>query len=132
MNDSGDILRIRDLLVRCIVGLKPEERNKRQDILVNVTLAADLGKACRSDRLRDSVDYRAIKHKILGAAETTRFYLIERLAQHIADLCLEDPKVRQATVSVQKPGALRFARCAEVEISRSRRAGIRGPRQRRG
>jgi dihydroneopterin aldolase/D-erythro-7,8-dihydroneopterin triphosphate epimerase len=46
--------------------------------------------------------------------------LIERVAQRVADLALRDPRVLGVEVQVQKPGALRFARCSEVEIMRTR------------
>jgi len=36
-----DRLHIQDLLVRCIVGINPEEREKEQDVIINVTLHAD-------------------------------------------------------------------------------------------
>jgi D-erythro-7,8-dihydroneopterin triphosphate epimerase len=115
-----DRLYIRDLLVRCIVGIFPEERWKKQDVLINITLYADLREACRSDRIEDSVDYKSIKDKVFMMVEHSSYRLLERLAERIADICLEDPKVRRVHVSVQKPGALRNARCPEVEIVRDR------------
>ena len=115
-----DILRIRELRVRCKIGVTDLERRKPQELLVTLTLHADLSKACRSDRFKDTVDYRAIKLAILAALETKSFRLIERVAQRVADLALRDPRVARADVAVQKPGALRFAVCSEVEISRGR------------
>ena len=116
-----DRLRIRELAVRCRVGVTAAERAKPQELLVTVTLHADLSRAGRSDRLGDSIDYKALKLKILALAEKQSFKLIERLAQEIADLALADDRVEQVDVVVQKPGALRFARCSEVEISRGRK-----------
>ena len=104
--------------MRCCIGVTAAERAKPQELLVTVTMHADLSKAGRSDRLGDSIDYKALKLKILALAEKRSFKLIERLAQDVADLALSDRRVLQADVLVQKPGALRFARCSEVEISR--------------
>jgi len=118
MPQPYDKLRINGLLVRPIIGLYPEERINRQDVLVTVTLEADLRRAGKTDRLEDSIDYKALKKSILKLAEESQFFLIERFAQAVADLSLKDPRVRQVTVSVQKPGALRFAQSAEVEICR--------------
>lgn len=119
-----DRLRIRDLLVRGHVGVTAAERDKLQDIVISVTLHADLAKAARSDRLQDSVDYKALKTRILELVDTQVFRLIERLAAEVADLALADRRVQQVDVVVQKPGALRFARCSEVEITRSRKSEI--------
>ncbi len=115
-----DIVRIRELAVRCKVGVTAAERNKPQTLLITLALHADLAKACRSDHFRDTVDYKALKLSILGELETKSFRLIERVAQRVADLALRDPRVLGVEVQVQKPGALRFARCSEVEIMRTR------------
>ena len=115
-----DIVRIRELAVRCKVGVTAAERNKPQTLLITLSLHADLAKACRSDHFRDTVDYKALKLSILGELETKSFRLIERVAQRVADLALRDPRVLGVEVQVQKPGALRFARCSEVEIMRTR------------
>jgi D-erythro-7,8-dihydroneopterin triphosphate epimerase len=123
-----DRLRIRDLLVRGHVGVTAAERDRLQDIVISVTLHADLSKAARSDRLRDSIDYKALKLKILKLVDMRSFKLIERLAAEVADLALADRRVVQVDVTVQKPGALRFARCSEVEITRGRRTESAGAR----
>ncbi len=54
--------------------------------------------------------------------EASSFNLIETLAEKIAEVCLEDARVRRADVTVEKPGALRFARTVAVEITRFGRA----------
>lgn len=117
-----DRILIKDLLVRCVIGVHDEERRDKQDVLINLSLSADLQKAGTSDRLEDSVDYRALNKQILSMAESSRFHLVESLAQAVADICLGNPSIKEATVRVEKPGALRFARSVGVEIVR-RRAG---------
>ena len=121
-----DRLSIRGLLVRCRVGVTAAERRLPQDVLITVTVHADLCRACKSDRLRDSVDYKRIKQQILSLVETTRFNLIERLAERVAGIALRDRRVQRADVVIQKPGALRFARCSEVAITRERKGGKGG------
>jgi FolB domain-containing protein len=113
-----DRIHIRDLALRCIVGIYQEERREKQDITVNITLHADLAAACRSDRIEDTVDYKAIKKRVVKMVESSQCFLIETLAQAVSDICLEDRAVRRVDVRVDKPGALRFARTVEVEISR--------------
>lgn len=116
---SWDQIHIRELKFRCLIGTLPEERMEKQDVIVNVTLWADLRAACRSDRIEDTVDYKAVKKEILAMGEQSRFHLIETLAQQIADLCLANERIRQVRVCVEKPAALRFARTVAVEIVRT-------------
>jgi FolB domain-containing protein len=115
-----DRILISDLAARCIIGVNEEERREKQDVLINVSLYADLATACKSDRFEDTVDYRSIKKSILSMAESSHYYLVEALAESVARICLSDPKVVEVTVRVEKPSALRFARTVEVEITRSR------------
>jgi len=115
-----DKIHIRDILLRCVIGIYEEERREKQDVVINVTLHADLSAACGSDDFNDTVDYKAVKQRILRLVEESRFHLVEALAEAIAGVCLEFPLVRQADVLVEKPGALRFARTVGVEISRGR------------
>jgi D-erythro-7,8-dihydroneopterin triphosphate epimerase len=115
-----DKLRIRELAVRCKVGVTSAERNKPQVLLITLTLHADLSKACSSDHFKDTVDYKAVKLAILNELEKKSFRLIERVAQRVAELALHDRRVLCVEVQVQKPGALRFAKCSEVEIVRTR------------
>jgi len=115
-----DRIIISDLLVRSVIGVREDERKDKQDVLINLSLAVDLRKAGKSDRMEDSVDYRDLNKRILHMAEGSKFYLVEALAQAVADICLENPAVREARVRVEKPGALRFARSVGVEITRQR------------
>jgi dihydroneopterin aldolase/D-erythro-7,8-dihydroneopterin triphosphate epimerase len=123
-----DRLHIRDLALRCVIGVYPQERRQKQDVLLNITLHADLRRAGRTDRLEDSVDYKRVKQETIAAVEGSSFQLLEALAERVAAVALRDPRVRRADVSIQKPGALRFARCAELEITRDQPAsGRRAP-----
>jgi len=99
---------------------KQEERHEKQKLIINVTMDADLAAAGKSDDLADSVDYKAVKKRILEVVEGSECRLIESVAHRIADTCLEDPGVSRVRVRVDKPGALRFARSVAVEIERSR------------
>ena len=118
--DHLDKIHMRDLLVRCIVGIYPDERREKQDVIVNVTLHADLRKPSTSDDIEDTVNYKTIKKEILAMVQGSSFFLIERLAGEIAAIALKEERVQRADVSVDKPGALRFAQSVAVEISRTR------------
>jgi len=115
-----DRIFIRDLQIRCIIGVEEHERREKQDVMAHITLKTDLRKAGRTDELTDSIDYSALKKQILRATEDSKYRLIEALAQRIADECLRQDRVECVTVVVEKPGVLRFARTVGVEIVRRR------------
>ena len=116
-----DKIYIRDILVRCIIGINEDERREKQDVVINITLHADLRKAGETDNIADTIDYKSIKKRVISIVENSQYFLVEAMADKIARACLEsDNRIAQADVLVEKPGALRFARTVGVEISRTR------------
>src|SRR5262245_21742379 len=120
MSTAMDRILIKDLMIRCILGLSEEERREKQDVVINLILWADLEPAAASDRIEDAVDYRAVKKRIIALVEESKYRLAETLADRIARMCLEEPAVQQVQVTVEKPTALRFAHSVGVEIVRRR------------
>jgi FolB domain-containing protein len=117
-----DRIYVRDLAVRCIIGINDWERQVRQDVVVNLALNVDLRRPGQTDDIGDTVDYKVLKDSIVEMVEASRFLLIERLAEEIARLCFTDSRISAATVTVDKPGALSMARSVAVEIHRERSA----------
>ncbi len=116
-----DRIRIKDLLVRGILGINPDERSNRQDILVNVTMWADTQPAAASDAIEDAVNYKTITKAILAHVENGAPMLVERLVAEVARIALEkDERVQAVEVSVEKPTALRFAGSVGITIYRTR------------
>ena len=56
MADSSDRILIRDLMVRGIIGLNDWEREKKQDILINLVLYVDCRVAGASDDVEDALN----------------------------------------------------------------------------
>jgi FolB domain-containing protein len=111
---------IKDLLVRGIIGIRDWEREKPQDILINVTVFSDTRRAGATDDIIYCVDYSALAKKIQSHAETAARLTVEALANDLAKICLQEEGVTKAIVRVEKPTAVRFAKSVGVEIERSR------------
>lgn len=120
-NEKLDKIHIRDLLVRCVIGVYDHERENKQDVIINITLYADLRKACQTDNIEDTIDYKVIKKKIVNFVESSSFNLVERLAEKVAEICLENRNVRKVNVTIDKTGALRFAKSVAIEIEREQK-----------
>jgi FolB domain-containing protein len=117
---AQDEIIIKDLLLRGIIGLNDWEREKKQDILINLTLFADTRAAGRSDDPADILNYRTITKAIIEYVESSEHYLVEALAAAIARICVVEHNADKVIVRVEKPGALRFASSVGVEIERER------------
>jgi FolB domain-containing protein len=115
-----DQIFITDLVVSGIIGINPDERVNEQDICINVVMWADTSQAARSDDITDAVNYRTITKQIIAHVSGGKPMLVERLVSEVADICLADTRVERVEVSVDKPGALRYARTVGIKIVRSR------------
>jgi dihydroneopterin aldolase len=78
-------LKLNGLEVECIIGERPDERNRLQKLLVDVELdVSDV--AAQSDCLSDAVDYAELVDKIRDKLVSARCHLIERAAKEVYDL----------------------------------------------
>ena len=117
-DSGGDWIHLREVKVRCVLGVYPEERVRVRDVLLNLSLECDTLVAAKSDRLEDALNYELIEADAISIAEQGRFQLIETLAERVAEACLRYPKVSRVRVVVDKPGALVHTRSVAVEMER--------------
>ena len=116
-----DKIIIENLLVRGILGINPDERIKKQDILVKLTLFTDIRSPGISDNPADAVDYKAVKLCVMKHIEESSDQLVEKLTTDIAKLLLTKfERIEKVSVRVDKPHALRFTDSVGIEIERTR------------
>ncbi len=115
-----DKILIKDLLLRGVLGLNDWERDKKQDILINLEVFVDARTAGQTDDVADSLNYRTLTKAIIAYVESSSHYLVEALATAVARIAVVDLGAERVIVRVEKVGALRFASSVGVEIERSR------------
>ena len=121
MQQTLDKIFIKNLLVRGIVGINPEERKNRQDIVVNAVLWADTRRPGASDDIADTVNYRTAAKAMMAHIESGAPLLVERLAAELVRICLEtDERIKAVELTVEKPGAVRFSDSVGLTIYRTR------------
>ena len=115
-----DQIIIRDLRTHGIIGIHPHERIQKQEIRINIVMRVDLSTAGDSDDIHDTVNYQTIAEGVIAIVENAEYFLIERLASHIAAFVLNDYPVFEITVTIDKPQALSVSRSVAVEITRKK------------
>ena len=123
MGNKVDKLELRGLEVACVIGDRPEERDREQTLTVDVSLSLDFSAVAGSDALCDTVDYVVLADAVRAALRQARCRMLERAAECVARVCLADPRVAEARVRVEKPGVIPGLRAAAVEITRQRAEG---------
>jgi dihydroneopterin aldolase len=102
---GAGIIRLAGLEVFAYHGVLASEKERGQRFLIDVEVALDLTTAGATDRLEDTIDYGALARAVHERVATERWDLLERVAERVAELVLELPKVELVTVTVHKPEA---------------------------
>jgi 7,8-dihydroneopterin aldolase/epimerase/oxygenase len=100
-----DRIELRGLTARGRHGWFAFETDAGQEFRVDVVLGVDTRTAAKSDDLADTVDYGTMAEGVVGLVTGEPVKLVETLAQRIADLCLDNPRVEDVEVTVHKPQA---------------------------
>ena len=94
-------LRLNGIEVDCVIGDRPDERDRVQCLVVDVELEIP-DTAAETDELADTVDYAALSERIRAALVAAKCRMIERAAKVVYDAL----PVRAAKVVVTKTGAV--------------------------
>jgi D-erythro-7,8-dihydroneopterin triphosphate epimerase len=115
------IIRIKNLLVRTIIGFNPEERVNRQDVIINAEIEVEVSQAIKTDNHDGIYDYKAITKAIIALVQDSKFNLLEKLTHEVLQLIMQDGRVIRARVEIDKPQALRFSESVSVELEAQRK-----------
>lgn len=111
-----------DLEVFYRVGVPDEERAQPQRLLVTIDLDFDFTNAAVSDRIEETINYKAVTDELLKFGDNKSWKLIEKLAADIAHLLLQQYKPQSVQVGIKK-FVIPQARYVEVQLSRTRQSG---------
>jgi len=75
----------------------------------------------RSDRIGETIDYSKVVARITASLKSDRFLLVERLAEHIAQLVMTEFKAPWVKVSVTKLAAIKGVKQLGITIERGKR-----------
>jgi dihydroneopterin aldolase len=102
-------------------GLTNAEREIGVRFSVDVELLGDLSRAARTDRIRDTVDYRRVHDMVVRRGRGKPHRLIETLAEGICGELLEEFPVEEVRVTVRKETPLLDGIVDYVGVSLTRR-----------
>ena len=110
-------IQINDLKIKTIIGTHSWERKTKQQVIVNVLMEYDSLRSQKSDNLVDSVDYRDVSQRVIEVVESSKNFLLERLADVILNVVCQNPRITKAIVRIDKPSAVKVAKSISVEVS---------------
>ncbi len=112
-----DKILLEKLKLSTIIGVFPEERQKKQELIVDITLFCELRKAGLSDDLNDTIDYFDLEKKIIKYANSAECQLLESFAENLSMICLENKNITKCIIKVNKPNAPTLSNI-NIEVTR--------------
>ena len=109
-----DTITIKDLEVFYRVGVTDEERERPQKLLVTIVMEHDVTKAAKTDDIADTIDYYGVARQLLNYGEGKSWKLIEKLADDIADLVVNQFKAATARPCMRGPAAAPAGSCSRA------------------
>ncbi|MFN3919075.1 MAG: dihydroneopterin aldolase [Methylohalobius sp.] len=113
-----DIIFLRGLEIETTIGIYEWEREIKQTVILDLEMATDIRRAAATDDIQYTVDYKAVAKRLIAFVEESDFYLVETLAERIAQIILSEFPVPWVRLSLNKKGAIRGASDVGVIIER--------------
>ncbi len=117
-----DIIFIDDLRLSTLIGIYPREKAMPQTVEISLQIGTLTAEASESDKLDDTIDYAQVVERLRSELATQHFNLLEKLAEYVATLILEDFGALWVRVSIAKLGMMRGVRRVGVIIERGTKA----------
>lgn len=95
-----DVIALEGLVVDCVVGVYPHERDTPQPLRVDLYMELDTRAAAEHQRLRESVDYAAIAGQVTFLLTACRFRMIETAAHALARYLLLPPAAGESRAQI--------------------------------
>ena len=112
-------INIKNLRLRTFIGFNDEEREKKQDVVLNLEISYRTNPAVFNDEVDGALNYKTITKAVIRLVEEGRFLLLEKLVADVLATCSDHPEVTHARVTVDKPHALRFAESVSLTLEYS-------------
>ena len=120
---ADDLIELRGLRLAGIVGVLAHEQAQAQPLELDIDVRLDVHAAGVSDALADTVDYGALCALAEEVVTSTRYALLEALAEHLARALLgADPRIDAVTIAVRKlrPPVAQQLSTSGVRVTRGR------------
>ena len=97
-----DEIHLKNIRIYAYHGCMEEEKKIGSDYLVNLVVQSDLSLSCKSDKLKDTVDYVALLDIVKNQMKI-RANLLENVADRVVNkIIFQFPSVRKAIVEISK------------------------------
>ena len=94
---------IKDLILKASVGVYDNEKQNKQNIIVNLELLLSIESEPKTDHLKATQDYSQFRKSLIDIIQSQHFQLLEILVYRIHSTLMKNKYVLGAKVQVAKP-----------------------------
>lgn len=116
-----DIVYIRELEIETIIGIYDWEREQKQIVSMDLEMGTDNRAAASSEDINQALDYKAVAKRLIDFVESSEFFLVETMAEKIAEIIMQEFSVPWIKLRVGKPGAVTGSKDVGVIIERGKK-----------
>jgi dihydroneopterin aldolase len=113
-----DKVYIKGLSIQTTIGFFEWEKQIKQTLVIDLTMAWDTASAAANDELAKTLDYADISVAIERFANENPVDLLETLAERMAKFLMDTYHIPWLKLGIGKPGAVHNAQTVGVEIER--------------
>jgi dihydroneopterin aldolase len=113
-----DIVFVKDLRFKTIVGCWDWERQMPQTISIDLDMGWDNSRAAASCDLQDALNYKAVSNRVEEFVQDKKFELVESAADGIATMVMDEFSVPWIKVAIHKPFAVSGSKSVGVIVER--------------
>ena len=101
-----DIVYIRELEIETIIGIYDWEREQKQTVSLDLEMGTDISLAASSEDIEKTLDYKAVAKRLIEFVESSEFFLVETMAEKVAQIVMLEFSVPWLKLRLGKPGAV--------------------------
>ncbi|MDC0960781.1 dihydroneopterin aldolase [Dehalococcoidia bacterium] len=108
---------IENIESKCIIGINPNERIKKQRVIIDVKLFFPIFPDSNNEDIKNTVNYSSVTKEIKKFVSNSKFNLIETLALKTAEIILQNSLINEVQLQLKKPEAMEVNEMVGVVVN---------------
>ena len=107
------------LNIDAVIGIWEWERSVKQTVRIDLEIGTDARAVAITDSIEGALNYRDVAKRLISFVGSSAFFMVEALAESVAQIIITEFEVPWVKVSVSKPGAVRGSEDVGIMIERT-------------
>ena len=114
-----DKIFLNKLNIDAVIGIWEWERSVKQTVSIDLEIGTDARAVAVTDSIEGALNYRDVAKRLISFVGSSAFFMVETLAESVAQIIITEFEAPWVKVSVSKPGAVRGSQNVGIMIERT-------------